>query len=132
MRNFYNFLDCRDKFINLGQSNYQGRRDLQHHEIVSTNLREDPATEEAHHQNLPEHGGMNLSERFERRTQRETPGSCELNTKQQAFAADLFHHLITAEPFRQSLLQFKANLGCTIAESFAFENIECRQTRAHG
>src|SRR5712691_1789495 len=132
MRNFYNFLDCRDKFTHLRRSDHQGRRDLQHHEIVSTNLREDPATEETHHQNLPEHGRMNLSERFEWRAQCQTPGSCELNAQQQAFTADLFHHLITAEPFRQSLLQFKTNLGCTIAESFAFENIECRQTRAHG
>src|ERR1700692_406527 len=68
---------------------------------------------------------------FEGDSQGQSRGSGELDAEQQAFAANLFDHLVVAECFSQFLLQLKTNLSGTVAKSFVLEHIEGCQPGAH-
>ena len=72
---------CRYKFGNLGLRNDQRRSDFQHHEVVSADLGKDATIpKQTHDQNLSEHGGMNLGERFKWDAQCQALGSGEFDS----------------------------------------------------
>ena len=109
VRKINDVVDGRDEFRDLRRGNHKRRGNLQNHEIVAANLSENVlVAEQTHDENLPEHGGMDLSERFKRRSQRQAPRRSEFNAQQEAFAADFLDHLVTAERGGQLFLQFYA------------------------
>ena len=79
----------------------QRRRHLEHHEVVAADLRENTViAEQAHHQHLPEHAGVNAAEGFERDAQAELAGAPEFDARKHAGAAHGLHHFVGRENLR--------------------------------
>jgi hypothetical protein len=86
--------DSIDIPIELRVLDDQGRSDLEHHEVVATDLTEYPlVAEEPHHQDLAEHRGVNPGESLEGNLQAQTARSLEFDRTRRT----------TSEPRRMEL-----------------------------
>src|SRR5215469_17163863 len=85
--------DSTHKGVNLRLAGNQGRRGLQYQEVIAAQLCEDSVlAEEAHHQHLAKHGGMDDLKGFEWHFQFEASGALELYSIQHSQPADFTHH----------------------------------------
>jgi hypothetical protein len=66
MRRLHYIPNCSHELFDLLTRHYQWWSHLQNHEVVSADLRQNPMiAEHPHHNDLPEHRGMNVHEGFE-------------------------------------------------------------------
>src|SRR5260370_30133456 len=118
--------------IELRVLDNQRRSDLEHHEVVATDLTEySLVTEEPHHQNLAEHRRMDPGEGLERNLQAQTARSPELDRIEQTESADLTDHFVVRQARRQTFAKRGTSGGSPLTEMLFLEDVEGGESRPH-
>src|ERR1700731_2206173 len=95
MHQIHYLADSIDVLIELRVFDNQGGSNLEHHEVVATDLTEySLVTEKPHHQNLAEHSRIDPRESLEGNLQAQTARSPELDRIEQAESADRTDHFV--------------------------------------
>ncbi len=133
MGEFHHILNRQHERVELRVGDHQGRSDLQNHEVVSADLRqESEIAKQTHHHDLAKHGWMNRPESLKRKPQAKLPGNLEFNAHQQSRSAHFLHHLEVAQRFGQPRLQVVARFDRTRPQFFVLQNLQSRERGPHG
>src|SRR5271157_37789 len=130
---------CRDHCSNTGDEpihlpifNHQRRRHFEDHETVSANLSENALiAEQAHHQDLAEHSGMDFLEGLEGNSRAQLAGSLEFDSAEQAQSTNFLHHFILRKLVVQTLAESPAHSQGSCSELFLVEDVQRGQAGAH-
>jgi len=98
MHQIHDFADRLDVLLELRIFYYQRWRDLEHHEIVATDLRENSLVpKQMHHDHLSEHRRMNPCKSSERDSKSQPLRRAELDRGEHPDAANLVDHFVAVE-----------------------------------